>query len=128
MKNNLNRGAASAYLEIEKFMSEKLQRPFTLSDDAKLAIRALLSQLNEKWKQASRHEDRFVDKFSTWLSVFIPLEEIREAAIQSTSMGRPSLGFVEASVRSKRRKTEDLRATNFHTLCTLFQSQYFVST
>lgn len=111
MKNNLNRGAASAYLEIEKFMSEKLQRPFTLSDDAKLAIRALLSQLNEKWKQASRHEDRFFDKFSTWLSVFVPLEEIHEASIQSSSMGRPSSGFAEASVRSKRRKTEDLRAT-----------------
>lgn len=111
MKNNLNRGAASAYLEIEKFMSEKLQRPFTLSDDAKLAIRALLSQFNEKWNQVSRHEDRFFDKFSTWLSVFVPLEKIQEASTQSSSMGRPSSGFAEASVRTKRRKTEDLRTT-----------------
>lgn len=30
MKNNLNRGAVSAQLKIEKLMSEKLQRPFTL--------------------------------------------------------------------------------------------------
>lgn len=113
LKDNLKSGAARTYLEIEQFMTERLKRPFTLSDDVKSAVRRLLSQFNEKWTQVSRNEGKFFEKFSTWLSVFVPLEEIKEAATKSSksSMGRPSSGFAEASVRTKRQKTEDLRAT-----------------
>jgi len=72
LKGHLNENAMTAYQEIEKFLSRKLQRSFTLSDNVKSVIRKLLHDLNAKWQQVTRNEDKFLKKFSRWLSVFVP--------------------------------------------------------
>lgn len=108
MKGHLNDNVTTAYQEIEKLMSRKLQRSFTLSDNVKPVIRKLLHDLNTKWQQVTRIEDKFFQKFSGWLSVFVTLEKTEQE--NSSKMGRRSSGFAESSDRTKRRKTEHLRA------------------
>lgn len=45
--------------KIEKFMSNKLERPFTLSDDTKAVIRKLLHDFRTKWQDVTRIEKNF---------------------------------------------------------------------
>lgn len=65
-------------------------------------LRRLCRTFSDKWSKASRHEDRFRQKFSMWLNESF-LIEIDEPT-PSTSSGRPSLSFAEKSSRSQRRE------------------------
>ncbi|XP_050308380.1 uncharacterized protein LOC126744859 [Anthonomus grandis grandis] len=65
------------------------------------------SELKKKWENASRKEDRFLATNEQWLNGSVSLimwENITPKA------GRPPKEFGDLSERSKRRKTQDLRA------------------
>lgn len=111
MKNNLNDNATVAYEKIEKFMSNKLQRSFTLSDDRKAVIRKLLHDFRTKWQDVARMEKKFFYKYHEWLNVFVRLDNIKDLATpEKKNSGRPSSEFTDSSERTKRRRTEEMRS------------------
>ena len=67
-----------------------------------------------RWPEVYRAERKFLDKFNNWLNKFIISADksVLESSPESTSAascGRPSVSFSEASERTKRRETVQIR-------------------
>ena len=97
-------------------MSEKQDSEYFLSDDEKRTILDLVFKMRRRWDASSRTEDAFLKKNHDWLQKSVELkskdsEENKSDKNKPKSGGRPQLSFSESSTRSKRRKTEELRAT-----------------
>ena len=78
IKKNLNNKSVLIYKDIEKFMSEKFQREFFLSEKTKCRIRKLAFQLRKKWQAVRSSETKLFKTFPEWIDVFLPLEETEE--------------------------------------------------
>ena len=96
MKGHLNDKATETYVEIKKFMSVKLQCPFTISDNIKPVLRKLLHNLQKKWQQVPRNEGKFLQKFSEWLRVFVSFKETKQSSEKSRDLDRYSSEFAES--------------------------------
>lgn len=67
------------------------------------------TEFTKRWMKASKHEEVFLKNNRDWL------EGTFEIPIESASpQGRPAKSFEDLSERSKRRKTEEIRATLKH--------------
>lgn len=83
---------------------------YGLNEEVKKAIKQRFSyvkfEIKKRWAKANKHQDVFLKKKQSWLegTFEIPTES-------STPLGRPSKTFEELSERSKRRKTEEIRAS-----------------
>lgn len=73
-------------------------------------LRTFLFELQKRWKLSSRIQQKFLDKNSNWLDVFVSFEkEDKSPKAPKQQCGRPSSEFQECSHRTKRRKTAKLR-------------------
>lgn len=87
-----------------------------LTEKNKTAIRTNVKKIDMKWQEVSRTEEKFLKKFEDWLKQFIILvdEQLQELGPSSeltsqSRSSRPLVHFSDASERTKRRKTEDIR-------------------
>ena len=75
----------------------------------------MLYEFRQRWQKASRKEVVFLSKNEVWLNSRVSFEEEKthesEKNVTTASIqGRSSSSFAESSERSKRRKTEEVRA------------------
>lgn len=77
-----------------------------VKDDLQHRFSYVKSQIKQRWTKANKHLDVFMKKNQSWLdgTFEIPIETI-------FPQGRPPKSFDELSERSKRRKTEQIRAS-----------------
>lgn len=73
LKVDLKAPAAEVYNKIEKVMSEKVEKSFTLTDKNKGFLRTLVAKLKSKWEECCRFETKFLEKNDAWLKVFIKI-------------------------------------------------------
>ncbi|XP_055697420.1 uncharacterized protein LOC129809645 [Phlebotomus papatasi] len=81
-----------------------------LKDDNKKLVGRLWKQFERRWAAAHRHPEIFKRDNAVWLQStikFCSSEEIDSNVVDKG--GRPSVPFEESSLRSKRRKTQELR-------------------
>lgn len=81
----------------------------------KVVISKHSAKLSEKWNSCGRNRERFLEKNSTWLNgADISFEVFVDSPMPSTSTqnqpgpGRPSKEFDESSLKTKRRRVDDL--------------------
>ncbi|KAJ4431291.1 hypothetical protein ANN_19888 [Periplaneta americana] len=73
-------------------------------------ISFFVSDFKKRWQQARRIEERFLEKNKDWLDSSVSFRNYDRDATRKC-MGRPTKSFDESSDRTKRQKTENLRAT-----------------
>ena len=78
------------------------------------SVKTFCSKVFAKWDNSHRTLNRFLQDNSSWLEKEFDIPNVlRSTALQSiessSSAGRPSKAFEESSIRTKRRKTKELR-------------------
>ncbi|KAJ4426157.1 hypothetical protein ANN_26966 [Periplaneta americana] len=73
-------------------------------------ISFFVSDFKKRWQQARRIEEIFLEKNKDWLDSSVRFRNYDRDATRKC-MGRPTKNFHESSDRTKRQKTENLRAT-----------------
>lgn len=97
-------------------ISKKSGRSVLIRDDMKQSFSYLFHKMRTMWQSVNRHDNRFYEKYEKWLNVHVcfpvPAPSQKAPALTRTvRRGRPSVEFETLSERSKRRKTEEVRAT-----------------
>lgn len=112
VRSKLNDNVTAVYEEIDNLMSSQLGYSFTLPESVKPVIRKLMNSFRKKWRQVKRTEKFFFEKFENWLAVFVPFKELKLVVKTPNKprTGRPLSDFNRSSERTKRRKTENVRA------------------
>jgi hypothetical protein len=112
LKSQLNESVNAQCGIIEADASNKLQGEYVMPKHVKESLRQLIMGMKKKWKEASRCEKYFLEKFHDWLNVPFTIATVDECAgsPETTSGGRPSTLWSDLSDRSKRRRTEKVRA------------------
>ncbi|CAB3252648.1 unnamed protein product [Arctia plantaginis] len=123
IKNILKSDKHDIFAKVETFLSKSENSRFTLSDEEKSQICDTVNKMIQRWEDCSKRvEDRFLKKNYDWLQKNIELKKGSQKEKTNTEpretqndeknsiTGRRELSFSESSERSKRRKTEELRA------------------
>lgn len=122
IKNILKSDKQDIFTKVETLLSKSENSRYTLSDEEKSQICDTVNKMIQRWECSKRVQDRFLKKNNDWLQKNIELKkgsqkektntEPRETQNdeKNSKTGRRELSFSESSERSKRRKTEELRA------------------
>ncbi|CAH2102438.1 unnamed protein product [Euphydryas editha] len=90
----------------ENFLLMRYGHNKETKEDLKKRFSYVKSQIKQRWAKANKHQNVFLKTNQSWL------EGTFEIPIESASpQGRPPKSFGELSERSKRRKTEEIRAS-----------------
>ncbi|CAG9783367.1 unnamed protein product [Diatraea saccharalis] len=109
----MERSNASTFNEKLEFMESEILSQYSGQDniaDVKQKLSIIRHQFKQKWSTARNTKARFLENNSKWLKGTISLPKA------GLSPGRPQKVFADLSERSKRRKTEDLRSSDFDEL------------
>ncbi|XP_050312211.1 uncharacterized protein LOC126747535 [Anthonomus grandis grandis] len=103
-----------------RYLAEKVtstMRVERLSEESSRVIYKFIEKYDTKWSSASRNKTAFENKNPDWLNIELEfsseMNEAQPAEMQDTTLssrGRPFTGFLDLCDRSKRRKTEQMRA------------------
>lgn len=96
------------FVFLKEHLAKRTKCPVSKLSELYLKISHFTSRFKEKWYECCRMESRFLHKNKDWLetSIGFPFYEFTPAK----EKGRPQKQFEECSDRSKRFKTENLRA------------------
>lgn len=97
-------------------MTESTGSEYFLSDEEKKEIYDLVLKIKARWSASNRTESVFLKRNNDWLQKKVELKKNKQTKKKDekekpTVSGRPTRSFSESSDRTKRRKTEELRAS-----------------
>lgn len=113
IKNNLKDDLNEIYGKVEKLLCDSENFSYHLSDQEKTQIADVVYKMKLRWDSNQRTEARFLKKNGEWLQKSIDLKKDnknKNGDEKKSNAGRRELSFSESSERTKRRKTEQLRA------------------
>lgn len=96
---------------LEEKLSEKNGYSVKIRESMRTSLSALFHKMRTMWQKVNRKEKIFFQKYKEWLNmpIFFPVAVTSQKVLTNTG-GRPSIEFAFCSQRSKRRKTEEIRA------------------
>ncbi|XP_029164495.1 uncharacterized protein LOC114935764 [Nylanderia fulva] len=112
MKTKMKDSVSEQIEILEAAWTEKLGRNICILADQKPAFSKYFHSLRIKWQNCNRTEQNFKKKYANWLLNTAEFIIKDESLSTQSKTGRPSLSFSDASDRSRRRKTEELRTSN----------------
>nr|XP_047137591.1 uncharacterized protein LOC124814082 [Hydra vulgaris] len=114
LKNELSSDLDDQLVILQSQLCLRRKICFQFSTGDKKKLKNVLTKIKIKWKSSNRTKKIFLKTHDTWLkaSTNICIVQARNKEKKSHSaMGRPPLNFDEASERTKRQKTEEMRST-----------------
>lgn len=112
MKKHLTSELQVIIDNLEKYLSEHSGHPITIPEKMRPTISTLFHSLRTKYNEAGKRDNYFFKKNEAWLNVPVcfPVPGVNATTEHRKTKGRPPAEFDQMSDRSKRRRTEDIRA------------------
>ncbi|PSN47299.1 hypothetical protein C0J52_15693 [Blattella germanica] len=98
-------------LVLAEFVQKRTKFPENLKSNINKSLSYFITVFKKKWQESSRKEEIFLQKNIEWLETSIKFPN--HSAAEGKIIGRPQKQLQDCTERSKRNKTENLRALNF---------------